>query len=61
MVAMLVAGRSCTIMPESDYVTNPQLPEAEVCTAVMHHYVANSKPWYFRKNWRLVLNRRTEI
>ena len=22
------------------------------CKAVMHHYVAGSKPWYFRHNWR---------
>lgn len=52
LIAMLVAGRSCTIAPAVDYVTLPRLPEAKNCSAVMHHYVADSKPWYFRYNWR---------
>ena len=53
-IAMLVAGRPCTIAPAADYVTRPLLPEAEACRAVMHHYVANSKRWYFQRNWREV-------
>lgn len=52
LVAMLVAGRDCAIAPAADYVTCPRPPEADRCAAVMHHYVANSKPWYFRHNWR---------
>ncbi len=52
LVAMHVAGRPCAIAPEGDYVTLPRLPEAAECRAVMHHYVADSKPWYFRHNWR---------
>ena len=55
LVALLVAGKSCAIAPASDYVTLPRLPEVEDCRAVMHHYVANSKPWYFRRNWRHAL------
>jgi len=52
LVAMLVAGRSSAIAPAADYITLPRPPEAEACTAVMHHYVAHSKRWYFQTNWR---------
>jgi len=51
LVAMLVAGRPCAIAPAADYVTRPLLPEAHDCRAVMHHYVADSKRWYFQRNW----------
>jgi len=56
LVAMLVAGRSCAIMPAKDYVTLPRLPETRDCRAVMHHYVAASKRWYFQHNWRRTLS-----
>lgn len=52
LIAMLVAGRPCAIAPSADYVTLPELPEARDCRAVMHHYVAHSKRWYFQRNWR---------
>lgn len=52
LIAMLVAGRRCTILPAGDYVTKPGLPEALRCEAVMHHYVDDSKRWYFHENWR---------
>ena len=56
LIAMLVAGRPCAIAPAADYVTLPVLPEARACHAVMHHYVANSKRWYFQQNWRRSLS-----
>jgi hypothetical protein len=52
LVAMLVAGQPCAVAPASDYVTWPCPPEATECRAVMHHYVARSKRWYFRETWR---------
>lgn len=52
LVAMLLAGRDCTIAPVADYVTLPLPPETLECRAVMHHYVGNSKRWYFQHNWR---------
>lgn len=52
IVAMLCAGKTCTLAPAADYITGPQEAEATQCQAVMHHYVADSKKWYFRKNWR---------
>ncbi len=55
LIAMLVAGRPCTIAPAADYVTLPLEPEATACHAVMHHYVAHSKRSYFQRNWRHAL------
>ena len=52
LVAMLVAGKHCSIAPAGEYITLPQPPEATDCGAIMHHYVANSKRWYFQHNWR---------
>lgn len=52
LIAMLVAERNCTVAPAADYVTLPAPPESEACQAVMHHYVAGSKRWYFQHNWR---------
>ncbi len=52
LIAMLVAGRSCTVAPREDYVTLPEPPETSEYRAVMHHYVANSKRWYFQSCWR---------
>ena len=54
-VALLLAGRDHAVAPLSDYVTLPGLPEVRECRAVMHHYVADSKKWYFRYNWTRVL------
>jgi hypothetical protein len=52
LVALLLAGHKCVIPPCEDYVLLPQPPEALQCNAVMHHYVAHSKRWYFQRNWR---------
>jgi hypothetical protein len=55
LVAMLIAGQECAIAPAGDYVTRPVPPESLDCRAVMHHYVASSKRWYFQHCWRQVL------
>jgi hypothetical protein len=52
LVAMIVAGKRCTVAPPGDYVTLPQRCEVERPRAVMHHYVDTSKRWYFRYGWR---------
>lgn len=51
LFAMLVAGRPCSIAPAEDYVTCPRPPEAQNPRAVMHHFVADSKRWYFQRDW----------
>ncbi len=55
LVAALVAGKPCAVAPARDYVTLPRPPEILERRAVMHHYVAGSKRWYFQHNWRAVL------
>jgi len=55
LVAMLVAGQDCAVASAEEYLTGPQPPESGACRAVMHHYVADSKRWYFQRNWRRVL------
>jgi hypothetical protein len=52
LVAILLAGRACIAAPAADYVTMPARTEARACRAVMHHYSADSKRWYFQTNWR---------
>jgi hypothetical protein len=59
LVALLLAGKDCAIAPAADYVTLPRPPEAQACGAVMHHYVAGSKKWYFRNNWRRAMASQT--
>lgn len=54
LVAMLVARtQPCAVAPAADYVTKPARAECLAPHAVMHHYVAESKRWYFRHGWRM--------
>jgi hypothetical protein len=55
LVAMLAATEPCVAVPESDYITLPDRAEVVAPRAVMHHYVATAKRWYFRYGWRHVL------
>lgn len=55
MVAMLMARQPCTIAPKSDYIILPDRTEVLAPTAILHHYVADSKPWYFRYGWKNAL------
>ena len=53
LVAMLAARRQpCAVAPAADYLTFPSRAEVLHPRAVMHHYVAESKRWYFRHGWR---------
>lgn len=53
--AMLFASQPCTILPPDDYRLAPDVPECQAPTAVLHHYVAQSKRGYFRHAWRHLL------
>ena len=54
LVAMLMAREPARIvLPAADYLTKPGEAEARTPAAVMHHYVAESKRWYFRHGWRV--------
>jgi hypothetical protein len=52
LVAMLVAKTPAAVTPERDYLVAPSQSECGQPTAVLHHYVADSKRWYFRDTWR---------
>jgi hypothetical protein len=52
LVAMLAARQPCTVAPAIEYVTLPSRSEVLNPLAVMHHYVAHSKRWYFCHGWR---------
>ena len=55
LVAMLMARETRrTVLSAKDYITMPCKAEAQAPRAVMHHYVAESKRWYFRDSWRLI-------
>ena len=54
LVAMLAARQPCAVAPGADYVTLPSHAEVVTPRAVMHHYVAHSKRWYFREAWHHV-------
>lgn len=55
LTAMLMAGRACAVAPQEEYIVKPNREEAIAPKAVLHHYVADSKPWYFRYGWKHVL------
>ncbi|MDY3557849.1 glycosyl transferase [Gemmata sp. JC673] len=61
LTAMLVAGTRCVEAPAAEYVVRPARPEAERPTAALHHYVAESKAWYFRFGWRRANTNRGEV
>lgn len=56
LIAMLMARAARRfVLPAGDYLTMPGKAEANRPRAVMHHYVAESKRWYFRSGWRRIL------
>lgn len=58
--AMLAArAQPCAVAPAAEYLTNPGREEGAHPTAVMHHYVAESKRWYYRHGWRTVQSQLT--
>jgi hypothetical protein len=61
LTAMLLAGQPCAVAPEKDYVALPSCEEAMHPCAVMHHYVAESKAWYFRFGWKHTTRGRLDV
>ncbi|MBD1855425.1 MULTISPECIES: glycosyl transferase [Leptolyngbya] len=55
LTAMLIARFPNEIAPEKEYVLMPNRSEVQTPQAVMHHYVADSKFWYFRYGWQQIV------
>lgn len=53
LVAMLAARTTPTVMPRRNYITFPTRQQAQAGEGVLQHYVADSKPLYFRTAWRI--------
>ncbi len=56
MTAMFLADKSCAIAPSKDYLLMPNYQETLNPKAILHHYVADSKPWYFRYAWKHIVS-----
>jgi hypothetical protein len=52
LIAMLMATQNPQVAPEEDYIVLPEKSEVIKPQAVLHHYVADSKSWYFRYGWK---------
>ena len=55
LTAMLLSQDECSAASRTDYRVKPDLAEGRNPTAVLHHYVAESKRSYFQHGWRIVL------
>jgi hypothetical protein len=53
LTAMLLARQACDIAPPEDYIIKPERADVLGRRGVLHHYVAESKSWYFRYGWKM--------
>ncbi len=59
LIAQLMAQQPCDVMNVDDYIVQPHPDEIKQPTACLHHYVAASKPGYFRDGWQQVIGQRS--
>jgi len=52
LTAMLVAGKEIIIADKAEYIVMPDKKEVQNPTGVLHHYVAQSKEYYFTISWK---------
>jgi hypothetical protein len=57
LIAMLMASKPRAVAIVEDYIVLPTQAEVMHPKAVLHHYVADSKSWYFRYSWKHVLSK----
>ena len=53
LVAMLASRETPKVMTRKDYITFPTREQTLKGSGVLQHYVADSKPWYFRHAWEI--------
>ncbi len=56
LIAMLAAIQPATGLPAERYLVMPGAAEARQPTAILHHYVDNTRPFLFRWGWHHVVN-----
>lgn len=61
LTALLLSGRERLALHEVGYLVRPTATETKRPTAKLHHYVAESKAWYFRFGWRQVETRMRSV
>jgi ferredoxin-thioredoxin reductase catalytic subunit len=61
LTMMLMAGKPCAIAPAQDYVVMPKREEVIHPQGILHHYVADSKRWYFRYGWKHVFQSERQL
>ena len=52
LVAMLMSGVPHVAISSTEAIVAPSLDECRTPSVSLHHYVADSKAWYFRSAWR---------
>lgn len=55
LVAMLVSRTTAIVLPRGRYITLPSRSQVALREGTLHHYVADSKPLYFGKAWKLAI------
>lgn len=61
LTALLVSGMKASLLSSDEYVVMPSLSEGRQPTAVLHHYVAQSKRYYFQHGWQLIESKFTNF
>lgn len=54
LVAMLVSSGESLALKSDSYIVRPDKSEVRKPQAILHHYVAESKQWYYRYGWRAI-------
>jgi hypothetical protein len=57
LTATWLAGKACAIAPAEEYIVLPTKSEVLQPQAALHHYVADSKPLYFRHAWKHIFSK----
>jgi len=56
LTAMICAGKQINVADGDRYIVNPGQHEVEHPAAILHHYVAGSKEWYYKTAWKHISN-----
>lgn len=55
LIAMLAARSGVRVLSADKYLTFPRKAKTLAREGVLHHFVAESKAWYFERGWRLAM------